>query len=211
MSAHKKHKQVLQGKPTDSYLQRSRDTRDERPRFLIVCEGKCTEPYYFIALKNELRVSVDIKIEGLGDNTDSLVERAMELKQSDDFDQVWVVFDRDSFPAGRFNRAIQLAESNGIQVAYSNEAFELWYVLHFEYLQVGLPRKDYVHKLNSYLKRAYQKNSKTMYTDLKAHMDTARRHAAKLLAIYPKPNPEQDNPSTKVHLLIEELLKNSPP
>ncbi|MGH2457643.1 MAG: RloB domain-containing protein, partial [Chloroflexota bacterium] len=33
--------------------------------------------------------------------------------------------------------AVGNAESAGIRVAYSNEAFELWYCLHFAYITSG--------------------------------------------------------------------------
>lgn len=177
------------------------------PRFLIVCEGSKTEPNYFDALAAEIRVSVNVRVEGLGDNTDSLVTRTIELRDADDYTQVWCVFDRDSFPSQRFNRAIQMAEAAGLQVAYSNEAFELWYVLHFEYLQTGIPRADYKDKLTKHLGKKYEKNSPSMFNDLKARQDTAMRHAARLLSQYEPPNPEQDNPSTSVHLLVQELNK----
>ena len=183
------------------------ETTDELPRFLIVCEGKSTEPNYFKALAAELRVSVNVQVEGLGDNTDNLVERAVVLRDEDDFLQAWCVFDRDSFPANRFNRAIQMAENAGLRVAYSNEAFELWYILHFEYLQSGLLRNAYKAKLSGHLGRSYQKNSLTMYQELKARLAHAVRHATNLLAIYNQPSPEQDNPSTTVHLLVQELNK----
>jgi hypothetical protein len=180
-------------------------TRDELPRFLIVCEGEKTEPNYFEALAAELRISVNARIEGLGDNTDSLVQQAIALKQADDYVQAWCVFDRDSFPPNRFHRAIQLAESNDVRVAYSNEAFELWYILHFEYLQSGLPRDNYKKKLTRHLGKEYQKNSPTIYTDIKNKQSTAIRNATRLLSIYDPQNPERDNPSTKVHLLVQEL------
>ena len=185
------------------------ETRDELPRFLIVCEGEKTEPNYFEAMAAELRVSVNVRIEGLGDNTDSLVEQAIELKnrKENNYAQVWCVFDRDLFPANRFNRAIQLAEGNGLFVAYSNEAFELWYILHFEYLQAGLHRDDYKAKLTKHLEKKYEKKSTTIYRELKSRQATAIRHAAKLLLTYGSPNPEQDNPSTKIHLLVQELNK----
>jgi hypothetical protein len=190
-----------------NYLQRSAPTRDELPRFLIVCEGTCTEPYYFEALAQELRLSVDIRVEGLGDNTDSLVERAIAISAEDNYTQVWCVFDRDSFPAGRFNRAINLAHRNGLFVAYSNEAFELWYVLHFEFLQTGLPRADYEKKLSLYLRKRYKKNSSTIYKEIHINQAIAIRNASTLFATYNPIEPERNNPSTTVHLLLIELFK----
>jgi hypothetical protein len=188
-----------------SYLQRPIATRDELPRFLIVCEGKCTEPFYFEALATELRVSVNVRIEGRGDNTDHLVETAISLSNEDDYVETWCVFDRDSFPAGHFNRAIQLAKSNKLQVAYSNEAFELWYVLHFEFLNTGLSRHDYKRKLSAHLNRRYQKGDRTIYHELHRYQPVALSNAENLLACYDPLNAEQANPSTTVHLLVAAL------
>lgn len=108
------------------YSERKIETRELRERFLIVCEGGKTEPNYFKSFRVPKNV---IDIYGLGANTTSLVEEAIKLKNKDGgYDQVWCVFDRDSFPKQNFNAAISSAKAQGIQVAYSNEAFELWYL-----------------------------------------------------------------------------------
>ena len=43
-----------------------------------------------------------------------------EQKKGREYDQIWVVFDKDDFPDKDFNQAIISAQSNGIKVAYSN-------------------------------------------------------------------------------------------
>ena len=67
------------------------------------------------------------------------------------FDRVWVVFDRDDF--NDFNEAIALAERKGYKAAWSNEAFELWYLLHFIYLDTAISRADYIKKLENEIRR----------------------------------------------------------
>jgi len=112
------------------YSPRKVNTRKVRQRFLIVCEGEKTEPNYF----NSFRVPKDviqIEVKGVGENPSKLVESAKDLKKQEDYDQVWCVFDRDNWLPQDFNNAIQNAENQNFNVAYSNEAFELWYVLHF--------------------------------------------------------------------------------
>jgi hypothetical protein len=193
--------------PTARYLQRANETREELPRILVVCEGEQTEPNYFRALAAEVRVSVQLKIVGLGDNTDSLVQQGIDLQSEDDYLQTWCVFDRDSFSAQHFNRALQLAASNGIRVAYSNEAFELWYLLHFEYLQTGLHRTAYREKLSQYFGERYKKNSSSMYRDLRSKQATAIQNARRLLVMHGSESPERANPSTTVHLLVQELQR----
>ena len=47
------------------------------------------------------------------------------------------MFDKDDFSANDFNNAITIAESNNLGVAYSNQAFEYWIILHFDDHQGG--------------------------------------------------------------------------
>jgi len=180
--------------------------------FLIVCEGEKTEPNYFRSFPVDPTV-IKLDIKGEGKNTKSLVEKAIEFKndsESDETDRFWCVFDRDKNPknpndAQNFNAAINIANNNGIKVAYSNDAFELWYLLHFHYYNTQISRKDYPDMLTELLGHKYQKNSETIYEKLKDKQENAIKNAKRLLQEYDRPNPETDNPSTTVHLLVEEL------
>jgi hypothetical protein len=176
---------------------------EPRQRFLIVCEGEKTEPNYFKQFPLLPYSVVDIR--GIGANTVSLVRKALELRREAKYDQVWCVFDHDSFPAQSFNAALQLADSNGLRVAYSNEAFELWYVLHFDYLNAGITRQDYITRLNKLLGHRYHKNSELIYDEIITRQKNAIQNAQRLLAQYTPANPEMNNPSTTVHLLVDQL------
>jgi RloB-like protein len=187
-----------------SYSERRVDTREPRERFLIVCEGEKTEPLYFKAFRVPKNV---INVVGLGDNTVRIVQEAIHLMEEDTYDQVWCVFDRNSFPAQNFNAAIELATRNDINVAYSNECFELWYLLHFHFYNTAISRKDYIDRLATLLGRSYEKNSKTIYDQLLERQPDAIRNAQQLIGLYDPPRPERDNPSTTVHLLVEQLNK----
>lgn len=94
-----------------------------------------------------------------------------------------------------------------IKIAYSNEAFELWYLLHFNYYDTKMSRTSYKKMLTSLLKEKYKKNSVDMYEKLLDKQANAIRNAKKLLSAYSSLNPEQDNPSTTVFILVEELNK----
>ncbi len=166
-----------------NYLKRKTNFRDTRKRFLIVCEGEKTEPKYF----KKFRVSsLVIDVFGEGYNTDSLVKITIEYKKKTSYDEVWCVFDRDDFPVKNFNNALILAKKHKIKVAYSNEAFELWYILHFYYHDSATSRNEYKKILTQRL-----------------------RNAEKLLITYTNHSPAKDNPSTTVHLLVQELNKSS--
>lgn len=182
---------------------RKQNVREVRQRFLIVCEGKKTEPNYF----KSFDVQTDVRVVGVGADPMHVVREAIAIKRDNKelYDQVWCVFDRDSFSADTFNGAIQLAKENNISVAYSNEAFELWYLLHFAYHNTAVSRQDYIKKLEKCLGRAYEKNCCTMYQACEKLQEQAIRNAERLLQEYEHPSPERDNPSTTVHLLVKEL------
>lgn len=186
------------------YSPRKVDTREVRQRFLIVCEGEKTEPNYFRSFRVPKNVA-EIDVKGVGENPSKLVNSAKDLKEQEDYDQVWCVFDRDSWTPEDFNNAIKNGENQGFKVAYSNEAFELWYVLHFEFLNTGIPRSDYLQKLSLLLNQRYQKNSEKIYDELLDKQPTAIRNAINLLNQYDPHIPARDNPSTTVHLLVQEL------
>lgn len=188
------------------YSPRKVDTREIRQRFLIVCEGEKTESNYFRSFPVPKDVAT-VNVQGLGENPSKLVQSAKELKEQEDYDQVWCVFDRDSWTEADFNFAITNAGKEGFGVAYSNEAFELWYILHFEFLNTGIPRNDYLQKLTRLLGHKYQKNSDSIYDELFDKQAAAIRNAKNLLKHYNPCNPAKDNPSTTVHLLVQELNK----
>ncbi len=148
-------------------------------------------------------------MRGIGDNTLSLVERAIELGSHDEdgYNQIWCVFDRDSFPPERFNAALDLARRQGVKVAYSNQSFELWYLLHFHYFNTGMTRSDYCNRLGELLGHRYEKNDESMYRDLECRQEDAIRNARRLLEQYCPLNPERDDPSTTVHQLVEQLRR----
>ena len=171
-----------------------------------------TEPNYFRAFRVNADV-IDLEVQGVACDPLTLVREARDGATRDEYgyDQVWCVFDRNSWTAECFSSALQLARQRGMCVAYSNEAFEIWYLLRFEYHQTGTRRVRYQELLTDRLGEPYAKNDRGMYDRLLARQPTAIRNAARLLASYaPDRNPEADNPSTTVHLLVQELNRYIP-
>lgn len=193
-------------------LDRRVGAREAVARYLIVCEGEATEPNYFEGFRVPMALR-RLDIVGTGANTVTVVDKAIELRDDarrlgEPYDQAWAVFDRDSFKPRRFNAAIERARSQDIRVAYSNEAFELWYLLHFQFCDAGLSRERLKKRLSEILGRPYEKNDRKMFDVLLCRQDDAIRNAKKLLASHQPHNPEKDNPSTMVHLLVEELRRH---
>ncbi len=182
---------------------RKKQNRKLLDNILILCEGEKTEPHYFNAIKCRYKLS-NVEIKGLGCNTDKITEFAINRRK--DYSQIWCVFDRDSFKAHHFNRAFQMIKKyKNIHIVYSNEAFELWYLLHFHYFNTGISREQYIEKLSLLLGYKYKKNSLEMYDIIKDKEEYAIKNAKKLIASYETDCPEKNNPSTTVYKLVEEL------
>ncbi|HXH99151.1 MAG TPA: RloB family protein [Sphingobacteriaceae bacterium] len=191
--------------------------------FLIVCEGEKTEPNYFKSFPKQVgNIVYDIEFEGGGISTLKVVEKAIELrdKSKQKYDRVWAVFDRDSFKSNPFNSAIFKAKANGIECAWSNEAFELWYLLHFHNRVTAMSREEYkkaiedaVNKKKGIKKRAfkYKKNDPHMYALLNklGSQHLAIKWASDLNDKIEGQAFSNYNPITLVFKLVEELIGKS--
>ncbi len=204
-----------------SELGRESSVLQEKPKILIVCEGENTEPSYFNSFKLK---SATVKTVGEGYNTVSLVRQAQHLSQEDNYDQVWCVFDKDDFSNSDFNEAIWLAEKLGFGVGYSNQAFEYWLILHLnDHQGAALHRRDYNSMINGALNQLGieydSEGTKWISDDLYEHLmaiddrtglkrvDTAIRRARKNYKRLDHRSPAEEESSTTVFRLVEELLK----
>ena len=221
-AAKQKHREQLRAqRRKEPSLERPVAELTEKPSILIVCEGENTEPSYF----NQFRItSAKVKSVGEGYNTISLVYRALALSQQGNYDQVWCVFDKDDFNDNDFNSAVQIAVANNFGVAYSNQSFEYWLILHFnDHQGGGMHRDSYNDKINEHLKPfkvTYDGNgTKFIEEDFFELLDgiddkTSRKRAE--LAIdraernynhFDHTNPAREESSTTVFRLVRELLK----
>lgn len=198
---------------------REQGTRGKIVRFLIVCEGEKTEPNYFKAFTERWSEVKEVNVKGCGCSTCQLINEAKKIQEKIEherqvsFDRVWLVFDKDEFTD--FNKAIEDAKKEGMNCAWSNQAFELWYVLHFQYLVTGVDRKQYIEMIEDKVRKAskskkfkYKKNDEGFYQILQKHGDEeqAIKRAQRLRGIRgEEKNYAAHNPRTEVDLLVDEL------
>lgn len=132
-------------------------------KFYILTNGEQTEKNYFELLKAKHSI-YEVKVEFVNADPLGLVEYA--IRNYKDANQVWCVFDIDnSHKDNRLVPALKKAEDNGIKIAYSNMAFEVWLISHFDRCEKELQVKDYPSILNTYLKSkgvTYSKNDKEL-------------------------------------------------
>ena len=189
-------------------------------RILIVCEGSKTEPYYFEAFKTFNRGSnvYDVEVKGLGDNTMNVVDKAIELSKKGDYDRIWAVFDKDSFSSNQFNGAIIKAKNNGIESAWSNEAFELWYLYHFTNRTTAMSRTEYQKAISDAVNSSPKYKLKKVYKYAKkdrcnfkimntyGSMEYAMRYAETQSRIFTDHRYATHNPCTMVFELVRQLI-----
>ncbi|WP_229204160.1 RloB family protein [Dyadobacter alkalitolerans] len=237
---------------------RDSDTRtaDSLPLFIIFCEDQVSEPVYFKFFETSL-----IKVNLIGDQkskmdnvmkalTHCYHEDFMERREDGDYlkqqyTQVWCVFDRDSANIDdkligdnvSFNESIATAERRGLKVAWSNDAFELWVLLHFEDVEnnaANRNREIYYKRLTDIFSQMPDKNEDLIKVleikncNYKQHFKREKnfrnavrpyliprtydaiKRATSLEEIHNTTiaKPYSDQtPSTKVHHLVAELLR----
>lgn len=208
-----KRKQKIEPWQIRGERKRKKNILPIRKRYLICTEGK-TEEIYFGHYKSS--TGPIVMILDKSDHKVSLVKKTIEEKnkkiQEGEFDEkkdeVWVVFDRDATPSNKqdkahFNKALQLAQNNNICVAYSNDAFELFFLLHYQDLSTAMHREGLCKMLSKHLDRKYEKPA-DLFKAIKHLRSTALKRAARLFS--PERSPENANPSTSVHHLVEKLI-----
>jgi hypothetical protein len=208
--------------------ERQVDVRSVRRRFLIISEGTKTEPLYFKAIEKSLPLgTVQVVACGTGRSELSLVEVIADLRKDKEeelavtFDEVWAVFDKDSFPESDFDNAIHscAGQRKKYSVAWSNECFELWYLLHLKDQKTGLGRKTIYKALETALEiEGYEKlkgdAGRTVHEQMATHANqaTAIARAKKLygdwnnLEVKKRVPPSRQNPCSTVYQLVEKLL-----
>ncbi len=189
------------------------EQRPVRPRVLIVCEGRLTEPVYFEALARSVRnPRVEVKVEAGKGVPVTVVEFAIKAmkaankrakEEKDDnlaYEEVWCVIDVDEHP--NLGAAQALAGAHGIQMAVSNPCFELWLLLHLRE-QPGPQHRHDVQRLLGERLSGYGKDVTPFLTVLLPGVSVARQRALRLAREAAAVGEAGRNPSTGVHGLVD--------
>ena len=192
---------------------------------LIMTEGTETEPNYFkglVALIKETKkiegvVNVvelnDVEIQGVGRSTTELLKETEKYvsRSRNIYQEIWLVFDKDDFKD--FDDAIISAQKEGYKVAWSNECFEYWLLLHFQYLDTALTRAQLKEKLDDKLKDTvlggYSKSCDLWKVITKNEVQVAIRNAKKRMQSFYMDKSmkySEYNPGTYVYALVEMLF-----
>jgi len=201
---------------------RTLGTRSASKRTLIVCGGQETEPNYFKELRRVRSLTATLVIEEVGEDPAQLVKRAIDkIVSAGDFDDAYVVFDRDSFRdfldainmATKFRSDLQ-PDLRLIPIP-SGPSFEVWLLLHFvdtdkKFVRTG--NKSAGDCVKSDLKRhypQYEKNGLSLFSKISTseQLNHANKRSQRLRKAC---DDIWSCTFTDVDVLVE-ALKNPPP
>ena len=198
---------------------RLKSKRQAPANYLIVCEGKKTEPNYFNGLKKKInqkygnKVDVlipNIDIKGTGMNTTSLVKYTQKTVNHANkvYGQVWVVFDKDDYNDEQFDLAVDNCNYN---VAWSNPNFELWLLAHFKKVNRYISKDDVLQELSKEFQKKclgdYTKNDTNIFDKVTSEgkLHTAIKNCEYMEELKKDGQASQRNPMTKVYKIVNGL------
>jgi hypothetical protein len=196
------------------------DTIPINKTMLIVCEGQTEKLYFesFPVLGAKIEV-IDLK----GQSKLKLVELTDNIIENSEFeyDVIWCVFDMDVKRGEKefadFDNSINKAIQSDYKVAYSNDAFELWFYLHYNYTETQNLRNYYYDELSKRWSINYVKDGKKRDFSLKIYQQLlndpnnqvqAISRAKKLYEQHKHLAYHKQNPVTMVYELVKELNEN---
>lgn len=219
---------------TDNLFKKRREARKKRkyeykrPKansYLIVTEGERTEPLYLMGMRKLIEEKIGGKVEiievpvidicGKGSSTGKLIEITEQIVKDAKimYQNIWVVFDKDDFKD--FDQAIKDGIEKGYKIAWSNQSFEYWLYLHFNYSDSALHRDEWNKKLDQIFKELnlgegrYRKNYEDIYNivNVDDRVDLAIKNAKRRMSGFDERRckPSAYDPGTMVYKLVEEL------
>lgn len=190
----------------------------------IACEGSNTEPLYFEKLKEVMEDEDDYpyavtvypnKEFDENPKTDALGLIHVAVERSHEFDELWVVFDKDGYT--KHKEAFELAKKRNINIAFSSISFETWVLLHFERSNTVFEKsaniiRDKFHGNDKHLITYAKSGDYSVYPHLENRTTEAFKNASWLRnwlsSIDPKYTVYEANPYTDVDFLVKKLLLN---
>ena len=185
--------------------------------YLIVTDAEKTEKYYFEGIKNRIPDSLknDLQIKIYSNKALSkIIDFAAEERNKDErFRDIWLVFDRDEVK--NFDKLIEEAKENKMNVGWSNPCFEIWLMSYFqspkniEESQKCCETFEKIFKENTGKK--YKKSEEKIYNilyekgDENRAIERAREKYHQIRKEYSKPSKMIG--CTTVYKLVEELKK----
>ena len=187
--------------------------------YIILTDGTETEQQYFDGLRNSLpdEVKGKLVLKVFNRDTKKLIASCKEIMSlNPNYAEPWIVFDRDKVVD--FDMLIRIAESESINVAWSNPCIEVWFEAYFNEMSTYLDSVT----CNTGFRRTFLKRTGQKYLKSNGHnyrllsqngseSDAIRRaklkHKEHLINM--KNNPSEMIPCSLLYILVEEIRLKS--
>lgn len=141
----------------------SRASKGKRAKrsFYIITEGE-TEKRYFLELKQEYR-DIAVTIKKINPCSSQILNTAKRVWKNEGFtlsnyNKQVIVIDKDALTEDDFHAILRQAVDSKIEVVFSNSAFEVWLLAHFEPITRGfLSANELKRLLSNHLTGEYKK------------------------------------------------------
>lgn len=218
----------LGNKASKDNVERPKRWRKYKEILLIVCEDENTEPEYFRRFRLQFPdETMFVREVGTGLDPLGIAERAikevekLQNESGKEVDHIWLVFDVDDAAINvarqkRFAKAFEIALTNNFKVAWSNEAFELWLLLHVMNIAArpAIPRADIYnllqqgirsHHTYEYFNYVHGQEEVIDAIAIVGDENLAIQYAHALAVAHAERLPINANPCTHVYKLVIEL------
>jgi len=195
----------------------TRKRRVEQKAVLIALEDTKSSKYYFQSLLRDKKLTGKVTFaKHIGTDPENVVNAIIEYNKkypNEKYEKKWAVIDKDDWSKQQINGAISKAKKFNISIAISNEAYELWILLHFQPLTRYTQRAE----LNAILNKLFQdkfgikysKASQDIYALIIGLQSQAIKNAKQLkerqIRDYGELDPYNQNPLTTIFELVEYL------
>jgi hypothetical protein len=203
-------------------LRREELKREPYDLVLIVCEGGKTEPNYLMELRDAFRLStanIEIVGDACGSSPRNVVDYALaecRSRKRQKYNRIFCVFDKDRHPTYKEAlakvRDVKLTKGESIQAITSVPCFEIWLLLHYTYTTKPFGARSTSDSICAAVIKelqrndrlpGYQKGMANLFLTLLEKLPVAIKNA-RLLAEHGQTS-GTDNPSTRMHQLVEYL------
>lgn len=187
-------------------------------RYLICTDTKETERNYIEGLHKSLPQNIQkrIAIKFFKSKTEKLIDLCVEnASLNPQYCEPWIVFDRDRVP--NFNEIVAEAESQNINVGWSNPCIEIWFSAYFGKIEINCQDsvdccKNFGHVFKRKTGQEYKKSDKKIYELLSKYgsLDEAIERAENKLQYYisnGQNTPSEMQGCTTLHHLVKEIMK----
>jgi len=203
---------------TDDIHKKKRSTRKirvEHKAVLIALEDTKSSRYYFEALiKDKKLTGAIVFAHHIGTDPKNVLEAIVRHEREhpkEKYEKRWIVIDKDDWSKEQINGTIERARELDICVAISNEAYELWILLHFRSVARHMNRRELISELNKIFKVRfgieYDKSSHDIYGLIVGLQTVALKNAKALIRRHLEVNdyisPYDCNPITMIFELVE--------